>query len=293
MPEVGVNLLGSWLARMTNRTALSRPAGSARLPLSEPLSVATEGPPVDPIDLRQKIWGEGFVLPGGTAGIMRLVLPFGLDSSMSVCDFAAGLGGPARHVAKTFNLYINAYERLQEMARRGQAMSIADNMKRRAPVAAFDPETIELKPRRFDAVYLQHLTWAVEDKARLFGEIRKSLKARGQIILVEPTVTDAAALDPRVFRALGDDIPRPWPVSDYVACLRDNRLDARVVQDDSGVFRSDVLLGWQAFLAGIDKHRITKRELFAVMAEAERWFILLQAIDQGRIAITRFQAFAK
>ena len=51
------------------------------------------------IKICERIWGAGYVTPGGTEHVMKLVKPFALNPKMSYLDLGAGLGGGARAVA--------------------------------------------------------------------------------------------------------------------------------------------------------------------------------------------------
>ena len=43
-------------------------------------------PPLDLLEFREKLWGEGFLLPGGPEFSVFLAKPFNLNSAMSMID---------------------------------------------------------------------------------------------------------------------------------------------------------------------------------------------------------------
>ena len=82
------------------------------------------GGPLDPLTVRQWLWGPGFIIPGNAEYVLGLVKPFAPNPAMSFLDVAAGLGGPARAIATAFDIYITGLERDDDVARRGMEMSI-------------------------------------------------------------------------------------------------------------------------------------------------------------------------
>jgi hypothetical protein len=56
----------------------------------------------DRIELFQQIWGEGFLVPGGSLCVREAINPFGLNESMSVLELGCGSGGAARTLAEEF-----------------------------------------------------------------------------------------------------------------------------------------------------------------------------------------------
>jgi cyclopropane fatty-acyl-phospholipid synthase-like methyltransferase len=226
---------------------------------------------------------------------MNVVNPLAVDSSMSLLDLTAGLGGPSRHVAKTFDVYVTALDRSIELAERGQAMSVAAGLGKRVPVRSFDVETVEFKPRSFDAAWAQFLTCGVADKERLFREVHRGLRPRGQISIVEFMLRDADPADPRIV-ALRHPVQgrlQLWRMSQYLDCLGNAGFVCRAMEDHSAVLRGHVMRGWRDVLKAEDWRSRSRRLLVALFEEAEMWFRLLAAIDAGLVGVTRLHAIVK
>jgi cyclopropane fatty-acyl-phospholipid synthase-like methyltransferase len=245
--------------------------------------------------MMQRVWGPGFVLPGGAEFLMTLVTPLAVDSSMSLLDLSAGLGGSSRHVAKLFDVYVTALERVHELAERGQLMSHAAGLGKRVPIRRFDPETVELRQRSFDAVFAQFLMATVIGKERLIREVHRSLKARGQFAFVDFVVKDDAVEESKLqgLRHPAEGGLILWRMPQYVDCLNNAGFDCRTIEDQTAAFRAHVLRGWRDVLKDDEWRTRPRRELVALFEEAELWFRYLAAMEAGLIRVARIHAVAK
>ena len=256
--------------------------------VEETLDVADE--PVDRLALYQKIWGPGFLVPGGIDYVMTMVKPFGVNPAMSLLDLTAGLGGPSRHVSHFFDVYITAMERAPEIAKRGHSMSIDAGLGKKVPITAYDPETVELKPHAFDCAYAEYLTVSVVAKERLIREVMRALKARGQFSFVDFVLADGDLEDSRLdaLRKVERFAPTPWSVKQYTDCLTSSGFDVRISEDHTDVFMRHVAQGWAQFVENYDVRLMTRGSQLAVVEEAELWMTRLAAIQSGVLRVYRF-----
>lgn len=278
--------------RLRERWFGKRPVATAivtRAVDAAPVKVET---PVDRLEILQRIWGAGFILPGGTEYLMRLVTPLAIDSSMSLLDLTAGLGATPRHVVKAFESYVTALERRQDFAERGHALSVSANLGKRVPIRPYDPETVEFRPKAFDAVYSQMLTSAVADKERLFREIRRGLKPRGQLAFVDIMLREGDLADKRIssLKHMTGGSLHLWRLRQYIDCLNNAGFDCRALEDQTALFRTYVLRSWRDVLKGDGVKAMRKRDLIALFEEAELWFRHVAAMDVGLIGVTRIHA---
>jgi cyclopropane fatty-acyl-phospholipid synthase-like methyltransferase len=248
--------------------------------------------PLDRLVLAQRLWGAGFVMPGGVDQIMHLVKPFGVNPAMSLLDLTAGLGGPSRHISQTFDVYITGLERVSETASRGNKASADAGLGRKVPIAVYDPEKPELKAHAFDCAYSQYLTVSVGNKEMLMRAVNRSLKPRGQFSFVDFVLrgddSGEAALD--ALRRIERQPILPWRVEQYTECLSNAGFDCRISVDESDRFRSQVLQGWGHFLKAQPLRALPKHHLSVVLEEAELWMTRVQLIERGVLGVSRFYA---
>jgi len=253
---------------------------------------AVEEGPLDRLVLAQRLWGAGFLVPGGAEQVMTLVKPFGVNPAMSLLDLTAGLGGPSRHVSNTFDVYITGLERVADTAKRGNQASVDAGLARKVPISAYDPEKLELRAHGFDAVYAQYLTATISDKERLMRMVMRSLKPRGQFAFIDLVLQDGDAADPRLeaLRQRERDPLLPWTVAQYRECLANAGFDCRIAQDEAASFQRHVMQGWAQFLRNQKVTDMPRHHLAVLLEEAELWMGRLQAIQEGLLGVYRFYA---
>jgi SAM-dependent methyltransferase len=258
-------------------------------------ALTTDDAPLDRLALIQKIWGEGFLMPGGTDQIMSLVKPFGVNPAMSLLDLSAGLGGASRYVSATFDVYITGMERVAEIARRGHSMSIDAGLGRKVPVQPYDPESLELRPHAFDAVYAQFLLGGVVDKERLIREVLRGLKPRGQFSFLDFALRDGNPDDERLaaLRRIERHPVLPWRVSQYIDCMTTSGFDCRIAEDHTAIYRDRIVEGWTHLTAMVELRDMPKSHLVALAEEGELWRQRLGALDSDVLNVYRFYAVSK
>jgi len=286
------------LARLRGDAAPPSPTAAAAMPLDlkpPPAPPAGEAlPALDPLTVRQWLWGSGFVVPGNAEYVLGLVKPFAANPAMSILDIAAGLGGPARAIAEAFETYITGVERDPEIAGRGMAMSVAAGKQRHAPINVMNPETLELKPGAFDCVFGRGATYAVQDKERFMRVLIMGLKPRGQLLLTDYIGDPALAARPELaaWQALEPFPPNLWNVQQYTDCFKSLGFDVRITEDITAQYKAQIVLGWDNLLQTVDIRKLPRAHQLIVLDEAERWVKTIIALDSGALKVFRFYALA-
>jgi SAM-dependent methyltransferase len=288
------------LARLRGEPVSSSP-GAAR-PGEAPLDATIGAPrrvgepqaPLDPLTVRQWLWGPGFIVPGTAEYVLGLVKPFAANPAMSILDIAAGLGGPARVISDAFGTYITGFERDPETAARGMAMSVAAGKQRHASITAMNPETLELKSGAYDCIFGRGATYAVQDKERFMRVLITGLKPRGQLLLTDYLVDPAVAERPELaaWQSLEPFPPALWNMQQYTDCFKSLGFDIRITEDISGQYKAQIVLGWDNLLQNVDIRKLPRAHQLTVLDEAERWVKTILALDSGALKVFRFYALA-
>jgi SAM-dependent methyltransferase len=270
------------------------PAKSAQ-PARARAEAPHEEPPLDGSTLAQWLWGAGFHIPGDETHVLSLVTPFALNPAMSMLYLGAGLGGGARAIATKFATYVTALEVDEMLAKRGMEMSTLQGMQKRAPVATYDPKTLELREHSFDCILSRQsiFTLPESDKELFLKLLISSLKPRGHLLITD-FVAQPKAGGPALEAWLRQQ-QRPahlWASAQYDECLKRLGLDSRVSEDTTAKFRHLILGGWAQMIATIDLHSLPKQHLLAIVDEAERWVRTIEAIDAGSLKMYRFYSLA-
>jgi SAM-dependent methyltransferase len=249
---------------------------------------------LDRTEVRQRLYGRGYLIPGDAAHVLNLVEPFQLDGAASLLDLAAGLGGPARAIAQAFHARVLGLERDPDLARRNAVMSAALGTSSLVRVRGCDPETVELDTGRYDCALGREATYMVAEKERLLRVVVQALKSRGQIILTD-FVLDRSAGERDELACWSDSRerrPSLWTLAQYTDCFRSLGFNLRSVTDIGPFHRRQILAAWIALLRSGDIRRLSPSQVDTVLAEAESSLRTVAALESGALKYYRFEAIA-
>jgi SAM-dependent methyltransferase len=248
----------------------------------------------DPLAIRQRLYGRGYVIPGDAAWLLSLVEPLELGASSSMLDLAAGLGGPARTISQAFHARVIGIERDYDRARQGNAMSSALGASSLVRIKAGDPETLELGTARFDCALGREASYAVADKERFLRVVAQSLRARGQIVLTDFVLDRSAGERPEfeAWHSKRTERPSLWTAAQYADCFKSVGYGLRRAEDISALYRRQIIAAWVGYLRGGDIRGQSPAQIEAVLAEAESCFRTVAALESGALKYYRFEAIA-
>ncbi len=233
------------------------------------------------IEVAEKIWGTGYVLPGGIELISTLIKPLGLNPSMTVLELGCGLGGAARCMAAT-GCYVTGLEASPFLAEQGMLRSTKAGMNKHAPVEVYDLENFKYS-KKVDAVFAKDVFFTIKDKTTLFDRVEEILKPRGQFLFTDyvieagkqtakPIITwcDREPLEPQLWTLQGA----------LDACAQCN-LDLRVHEDITIPHRTQILAAIKALTEHLEKHNLDKETKINVIDEVETWANRVTALNSG------------
>jgi cyclopropane fatty-acyl-phospholipid synthase-like methyltransferase len=248
------------------------------------------------LGLAEQLWGDGFVMPGGGAEVLRLAVPIGLSEASSLLLLGAGSGGPPRVLASELGVWVSAYESDPALAaiaahriQRGTA-----TVAKHATVDAWEPTAPQFSAHSFhhaiafDAVH--------ESPPAVLGALREAIQPGGQLVLQE-LVADGR-LDPAESAVadwcrVEDRAPDLPTVADITAELQRLHFDVRVSEDQSARHISQVLQGWQVLVQSLEGAHPSHLFAEALVNEAELWARRISLMHAGKIHLVRWHAFAE
>jgi SAM-dependent methyltransferase len=238
----------------------------------------------------QKVWGKGFVAPGGKKALLDLVGPLELERGMQVLDLGAGLGGPARVLAKRFGVQVTGLEadrRLAEAA--GTRSSVLRPSK--ATVYAMAQRHEVLAPRAFDRIFSKDVLFAVRDKARVLAVADALLAERGRMLIIDYVVAADGRQSPAVQAWMADDParPAPWSIEEYIEMLTGLGLGLRI-DDISWATRRTINGAWSGFLAKRRRPALDHRAAQTLLDEARVWSQRAKLLKSGELRVCRILA---
>jgi ubiquinone/menaquinone biosynthesis C-methylase UbiE len=116
----------------------------------------------------------------GLAATAELAKLVGITSDVSVLDVGSGIGGPARFLAATYGCSVTGVDLSEPFV--SAARYLAERTGQSGQVSFQTASALDLPfdAGRFDVVMLQHVAMNIADRARLYREIRRVLKAGGR-----------------------------------------------------------------------------------------------------------------
>jgi SAM-dependent methyltransferase len=123
-----------------------------------------------------------------------------LQADTSVLDLGCGIGGAARTLASEFGCEVTGIDLVEEYYRTAQILSTRVGQDDKTTFQHGDATDVPFADDTFDVVWLQHMAMNIDDKPRLFNEVRRVLRPTGRLALYEIC---AGSVNPPHF-------PVPW-----------------------------------------------------------------------------------
>ncbi len=250
-----------------------------------------------PVDLStranvvQAMWGDGCVAPGDADFFTYLAKPLRFSKELSALDLGAGLGGPDRDLAKAFGIWIDGLEADRDLVTEGAQLAKDLGMEKKATLSPFDPAIVELPERKYDRVFSKELWSTIAGRERLFKEVVKTLRAKGEFLLVDFVVGDEEGARSRLDAALGADgrIRDPWTANAYVDALKVSGLEVRVAEDITDMYLEVILARLRPVHSNLrgDPHLVPNDLL---VRELSIWLQRIDLMRKNCLRLYRFHA---
>ena len=121
----------------------------------------------------------------GRAATRELAALAGLSSGDQVVDVGCGVGGPARTLAAETGCRVTGLDLMPEYCELAQLLNAGTGLADRVTVRHGSALAMPFDDGAFDAAWMQHVSMNIEDKARLYREIRRVLRSGGVLALNE------------------------------------------------------------------------------------------------------------
>ncbi len=239
----------------------------------------------------QKLWGSGFIEPGGRDFTLHLLKPCALGPEHTVLDLTTGLAGGAQTTSDAFGIWVDAMDPDPDLVKAAQQRCHDKGYGKRVKVSGFDSSRLTLKKNRYDCIFVRERFHTFEDKPAALRAIRNSLKPKGQLVLTD-FVQAEAGIGPNTkkWQALSNDASPILTAEDYRALIDDTKFEVMIFEVDPRDFRSYILDGWADFVEHLEKEDMTREFVNLLMAEAEKWLVLTRAIEAKEISYLRIHA---
>ncbi len=153
---------------------------------------------------------------GGRPATLAFAEQFGPRPGMRLLDLGCGLGGAARYFAQEHGCRVSGIDLSEEYVNVANALASRVGLDALVTCEAGSALALPFEPGSFDGAYMFHVGMNIEDKARLFAEVRRVLAPSGMF-----GVYDVMRLAPGNL-----SFPVPWasgPESSFVVEPADYR----------------------------------------------------------------------
>lgn len=116
---------------------------------------------------------------GGRQATVAFAQQFGLRPGMRLLDIGCGLGGAARYFAHEQGCRVNGIDLSAEYVNVANALAARVGLDETVVCEQGSALALPFEPGGFDAAYMLHVGMNIEDKAKLFAEVRRVLAPSG------------------------------------------------------------------------------------------------------------------
>jgi len=122
---------------------------------------------------------------GGKAATLELARLAGVRAGQTVLDVGGGLGGPARTLAGEFGCAVSVVDLTAEYCHVGAMLTARTGLSQHVAFVNASALDLPFGDESFDVVWTQHSSMNIEDKDRLYAELRRVLRPGGRLALHE------------------------------------------------------------------------------------------------------------
>ena len=242
------------------------------------------------VQVSEKVWGTGYMSPGGDAQVVELIKPLGLDSSMMIVDIGAGLGGSTRALHGETGAWVSGFEVSPLLSDAAMELSRTAGLTRKATIEAFDTEKLSLRESGFNAVFSKEAMFAMQNKEEIFTSIYNCLRIDGQLLITDYLSTKTEVSGGAIDQWLDHEPIRPnlWSLEQTRSFIAALGFEVRITEDITPTIRKQILVGLGAFTSELSPKVQTPRGWGpAILAEVEMWANRVKILEAGDVAVFR------
>jgi ubiquinone/menaquinone biosynthesis C-methylase UbiE len=109
----------------------------------------------------------------------------GLQKGMKVLDLGCGVGGPARTLAAEFGCHVSGIDLVEEYCKAATMLTKRLNLDNMVSFRQGNIMELPFDEQSFDAAWTEHTLMNIENKVKLFHEVRRILRPKGIFTIYE------------------------------------------------------------------------------------------------------------
>jgi len=157
---------------------------------------------------------------GGLEMTQELAKHMDLRAGLRLLDVGSGIGGPARYFAAEHGCRVTGIDLTEEFVRVAGSLTRRTNLDGLAEFRQASAFELPFERHTFDRAYMIHVGMNIADKAGIFREVRRVLKAAGLFTVFDIMRTGDGAIRYPVPWALSEETSFVGKVKDYHDALQ-------------------------------------------------------------------------
>jgi len=163
-----------------------------------------------------------------------------LQAGDQVLDLGCGVGGPARYLAAIFGCHVTGIDISPSFIEAADYLTARCGLQELVSFRVGDALHLPFDDGSFDSVFLQHVAMNISDRAALYAEVRRLLRAGGNFAIYDVVLKD------------GDVVyPAPWAhdaSTSFLLSAEDTRSELETAGFKATLWRDDTqtALDWFA-----------------------------------------------
>ena len=254
-----------------------------------------EGWSPERIEAAQRIFGYGFLAPGGVANIDKLIAPLGMNEKMSIIECGARIGAVSRRIAESTGAWVTGFEQNPVLVAEAVRLAKTAGLAKKAAIDTVDMDESDIRDNSRDVALAIDSLFIVEDKAALLHSVARMLKSGGQFLLTDfvRAIPQDTSPDIEIWAAYETDPPHVVEIKWLTGQMEALGFDIRVVEDSSKSYCQLVMTALQRFSASIAAEPVAENFKPWIMSEVEIWAQRLAALQGADVAHYRIHAILK
>jgi len=242
--------------------------------------------------LAQEIWSHGFVVPGGTEYIEKLVSGCSLTAAETMLELGIGMGGGARTIIGKFGNYVTGYERDEQLVAAAIRHAVTYEIDDKLEVMAVPFEELKLKSKYFRAALLREVLYTIKDKAGLISKVGESLKGGESYLIFTDFLFDADddSEELAAWKAVENRPAYPWTEAEMTKTVGRAGMRPRIVDDESDEYCTMVVDAWSDYMDTLNSGEVSPEMGQALEHEGEFWARRVAALKAGVLRYYRVEA---
>lgn len=132
------------------------------------------------IEVLELVWGNGYMAPGGSANVDRMVASLDLNGKQ-VLDIGCGIGGPAFHLVQHHGANVTCIDLEAPLVKRAENRAKTLGLSDRMTFHTVDIGPFSFPDETFDLAFSSGAFTQTDDKEAMFAEVFRILKPGGWV----------------------------------------------------------------------------------------------------------------